>query len=78
MWKVLGMISLMVLCIIPGAILGAVCGAFFLPVKIWALFGESSNYQDSHNYANSAEIGGILCAPNQVGTSGAATLAPPS
>jgi hypothetical protein len=33
---------------------------------------------DSRNYANSAKIGSILVAPNQVGTSGAATLAPPS
>jgi hypothetical protein len=37
-----------------------------------------SNYQDSHNYANLAEIGSILCAPNQVGTSGATASAPSS
>lgn len=49
MWKVLGMLCLMILSIIPGAILGAVCGAIYLPVKIWAIFGESSNGKDSYN-----------------------------
>jgi hypothetical protein len=34
--------------------------------------------QDSRNHANSIEIGSILGAPNQVGTSGVATSAPPS
>jgi len=47
--KVLGMFALMILSIIPGAVLGAVCGAFFLPVKIWALFGEASNEGESYN-----------------------------
>jgi hypothetical protein len=37
-----------------------------------------NNSQDSRNYSNSAEIGSILGAPNQAGTSGAATSAPPS
>jgi hypothetical protein len=37
-----------------------------------------NNSQDSRKYANSAEIGSILCAPNQVGTSGVATSASPS
>jgi hypothetical protein len=37
-----------------------------------------NNSQDSHNYSNSAEIGSILGAPNQAGTSGATTSAPPS
>jgi hypothetical protein len=34
--------------------------------------------QDSRSHANSTEIGSILGAPNQVGTSCAATLTPPS
>jgi hypothetical protein len=33
--------------------------------------------QDSNNHTNSAKIGSILGAPNQVGTSGAATSTPP-
>jgi hypothetical protein len=37
-----------------------------------------NNSQDSHKYSNSAEISSILGAPNQVGTSGAATSSPPS
>jgi hypothetical protein len=37
-----------------------------------------NNSQDSRNYSNSADISSILGAPNQVGTSGAATSAPPS
>jgi hypothetical protein len=37
-----------------------------------------NNFQDSHNYSNSAEISSILGAPNQARTSGAATSAPPS
>jgi hypothetical protein len=37
-----------------------------------------NNSQDSRNYANSTEIGNILCAPSQVGTSGIVTSAPPS
>jgi hypothetical protein len=36
-----------------------------------------NNFQDSRNYASTVEIGSILVAPNQVGTNGAATLAPP-
>ncbi len=49
MWKVLGMLCIIILSIIPGAILGAVCGAVYLPVKIWALFGEASYGGESHN-----------------------------
>jgi hypothetical protein len=37
-----------------------------------------NNSQDSRNYSNSAEIGSILGAPNQAGTTSAATSAPPS
>jgi hypothetical protein len=37
-----------------------------------------NNSQDSHNYASSVEIDSILGAPNLVGTSGAATSAPPN
>jgi hypothetical protein len=37
-----------------------------------------NNSQDSRNYSISVEIGSILGAPNQVGTSGIATSAPPS
>jgi hypothetical protein len=37
-----------------------------------------NNSQDSRNYANSVKISSILGAPNQVGTSGVATSAPPS
>jgi hypothetical protein len=37
-----------------------------------------NNSQDSRNYSNSVKIGSILGAPNQVGTTGATTLAPPS
>jgi hypothetical protein len=37
-----------------------------------------NNSQDTRNYSNLAEIGRILGAPNQAGTSGVATLAPPS
>jgi hypothetical protein len=36
------------------------------------------NSQDCRNYSNSAEINSILGAPNQAGTSGATTSAPPS
>jgi hypothetical protein len=34
--------------------------------------------QDSRNYSNLTEVDSILGAPNQEGTSGAATSAPPS
>jgi hypothetical protein len=37
-----------------------------------------NNSQDSHNYSNSAKIGSILGAPNQAGTTDAATSTPPS
>jgi hypothetical protein len=40
------------------------------PIKPSTFYNSS---HDGHNYINSAGAGGILGAPNQVGTSGAAT-----
>jgi len=53
MWKVLGIIAAMLLCIIPGAIVGAFVGMFVLPAKIWALFGE---YETSDVSTHNDEI----------------------
>ena len=43
MWKVLGYISLWVICIIPGAVAGAVCGGIYLPIKVCSMIADSGN-----------------------------------
>ena len=50
MWKLLGTLLVILICIIPGAILGACVGAVFLPAKAWALLGDYETSNDSvHN-----------------------------
>lgn len=50
MWKGVGILILMLLMVVPGAIIGAFVGAIMLPAKVWALIGdyETSDVQ-THN-----------------------------
>jgi hypothetical protein len=42
MWKLIGTLVLLSICIPAGAIIGALCGMILLPAKIWQLLGSQS------------------------------------
>jgi hypothetical protein len=43
MWKLIGTLVLLLICIPSGAILGAVVGMILLPAKIWQILGGQSD-----------------------------------
>jgi hypothetical protein len=47
MWKVIGMLVVIFLSIIPGAVCGAIVGAIYAPAKVWALFGDETSNECS-------------------------------
>ena len=52
MWKVIGILIVILISVIPGAAIGAVVGAVVLPAKVWALFGNNETSDVStHNDA---------------------------
>ena len=49
MWKVLGMLVVIILSIIPGAICGAIVGAIYAPAKVWSFFGGPINENEKYD-----------------------------
>ena len=42
MWKTVGLIIVLILSVVPGALIGAIIGAIYAPSKCWELlFGDS-------------------------------------